>query len=273
MQYPLADLALSRRLERTEGGSSVAWVEARNRVLPGPPREWAEIGGAYAIHDGAASPLTQTFGLGVTGAPTVHDVARIEAFFRDRGAPVFHEVSPLANESTLALLVERGYQPLEYTSVMFRPIAGDVTLDGRIDPSLRVREAGPADATTWAAVSARGWREHGDFTALMDELAQVNATRPDTRSWLAELDGEPIAAAALNVVDGTAYLAGAATVPERRRRGAQLSLLQHRLRAAADAGCDLAMMCARPGSASQRNAERHGFRIAYTRIKWRLPDP
>ena len=40
---------------------------------------------------------------------------------------------------------------------------------------------------------------------------------------------------------------------------------------AADQGCDLAMMCALPGSGSQRNAERHGFRIAYTRIKWQLP--
>jgi hypothetical protein len=30
------------------------------------------------------------------------------------------------------------------------------------------------------------------------------------------------------------------------------------------------MMGALPGSASQRNAERNGFRIAYTRIKWRL---
>jgi hypothetical protein len=27
-------------------------------------------------------------------------------------------------------------------------------------------------------------------------------------------------------------------------------------------------MCAQPGSASQRNAERHGFRLAYTRFKW-----
>ncbi|MCX6621649.1 MAG: hypothetical protein NTY38_11355 [Acidobacteria bacterium] len=40
---------------------------------------------------------------------------------------------------------------------------------------------------------------------------------------------------------------------------------------AASAGCDLAMMCAEPGSVSQRNAERQGFRIAYTRIKWELP--
>jgi len=36
---------------------------------------------------------------------------------------------------------------------------------------------------------------------------------------------------------------------------------------AAAQGCDIAMMCALPGSASQRNAERQGFRIAYTRIK------
>jgi hypothetical protein len=39
---------------------------------------------------------------------------------------------------------------------------------------------------------------------------------------------------------------------------------------AARQGCDLAMMCAEPGGASQRNAEREGFRIAYTRTKWQL---
>jgi hypothetical protein len=33
--------------------------------------------------------------------------------------------------------------------------------------------------------------------------------------------------------------------------------------------CDLAMMVAEPGSDSQRNAQRQGFLVAYTRIKWR----
>ena len=32
------------------------------------------------------------------------------------------------------------------------------------------------------------------------------------------------------------------------------------------------MIVAQPGSGSQRNAERNGFRIAYTRTKWRLVD-
>ena len=83
--------------------------------------------------------------------------------------------------------------------------------------------------------------------------------------------GQPIATGTVCLGEGVALLAGACTVPEARKQGAQLALLEARLRAAAEQGCDLAMMCAAPGSASQRNAERHGFRIAYTRIKWRLP--
>ena len=89
-------------------------------------------------------------------------------------------------------------------------------------------------------------------------------------SFLAELDGQPIAAAALFLSEGVALLAGACTIPEARRQGAQLALLEARLRHAAGQGCQVAMMGAQPGSASQRNAERNGFRIAYTRIKWRL---
>jgi len=70
--------------------------------------------------------------------------------------------------------------------------------------------------------------------------------------------------------DGCVLYAGASTVPEGRKQGAQLALLERRLDFAIDQGCDLAMMCAQPGSSSQRNAERRGFRIAYTRVKWKL---
>jgi GNAT superfamily N-acetyltransferase len=70
--------------------------------------------------------------------------------------------------------------------------------------------------------------------------------------------------------DGVALFGGSATIPELRRRGLQAALLQERLRYAFDHGCDLAMMVAEAGSNSQRNAERKGFKIAYTRIKWRL---
>ena len=67
-----------------------------------------------------------------------------------------------------------------------------------------------------------------------------------------------------------ALLAGASTTPENRKRGAQLALLDARLRFAAEHGAELAMMVALPGSGSHRNAERHGFRVTYTRTKWQL---
>ena len=70
--------------------------------------------------------------------------------------------------------------------------------------------------------------------------------------------------------EGTALLAGASTIPSGRRLGAQNALLDARLQTAVSNQCDLAMMVAAPGSSSQRNAERQGFRIAYTRTKWML---
>jgi hypothetical protein len=50
----------------------------------------------------------------------------------------------------------------------------------------------------------------------------------------------------------------------------QGALLEARMRYAWEHGCDLAMMVAEAGSNSQRNAERQGFRVAYTRMKWKL---
>ena len=88
--------------------------------------------------------------------------------------------------------------------------------------------------------------------------------------FLAELDGKPGAAGVLCLNEGVALFGGASTVPEMRRRGLQSALLQARMRYAAEDRCDLAMMVTEAGSQSQRNAERTGFRIAYTRTKWRL---
>ena len=63
--YPLSDLALSRRLEGAEARSNAAFVEARAEVFPDSGAEWIEVAGASAMFDGVASPLTQTFGLGM----------------------------------------------------------------------------------------------------------------------------------------------------------------------------------------------------------------
>ena len=269
--YPLVDLPLARRLERAEGKSSVGFVEASAKSVPERQAEWADIAGACALFDGPASPITQTFGLGMVRPPTAADFDALEAFFRDRGAPVFHEVSPLADPATLTLLNERGYQPFEFTSILFRPIGGEIRLGRPLNPRVRARPVRADEFGVWTETAARGWSETPGLDELFRDLGRITAAWTGAVAFLAELDGRPIAAGNLSLNDGVAHLAGASTVPEARNQGAQLALLDARLRYAAEHGCDLALMGAAPGSASQRNAERHGFRIAYTRIKWRLP--
>ena len=222
------------------------------------------------MFDGPASPVTQTFGLGMFEPVTAAILERLEEFFRARGAPTFHEVSPLADASALALLNERGYRPMEFTTILFRPIDRDVRLSATRNERIRVRAAGADEQDRWCVAAARGWSEFVEVADQVAELGRVSFNLPGAVCFLAELDGEVIGTGTLHTSDGVVLLAGASTVPEARKQGAQLALLEARLRCGAEAECDLAMMGAAPGSASQRNAERHGFRIAYTRIKWRL---
>ena len=158
--------------------------------------------------------------------------------------------------------------PIELTSVMFRPIQPDVKLARAENPKLTVRVMDKAEAQRWADVAAQGWSEMTEFADFIRDLSLMSAARERGVSFFAELNGEPIATGGLSLGDGIALMAGASTIPAQRQQGAQLALLEARLQYAAAQGCDLAMMCAAPGSASQRNAERQGFRIAYTRIKW-----
>lgn len=270
----LSDLALSRRLEAAEGLSNARHVEARAALSPAVGAAWARVGGAFVLFDGPESPCTQTFGLGVFEPATPALLDEIEGFFRARGAPVFHEVSPLAGPEILPLLGERGYRPIELTTVLFRSPPGAARWTVPANPRVQVRCVGPAERDLWMQVGARGWSEGADPSELLLDLMRVASRRgDDTALFLAELDGRPIGAAGLNISNGVALLAGASTLPEGRRQGAQLALLDARLRHAEERGCDLVMMGALPGSASQRNAERQGLRVAYTRIKWQLMVP
>jgi len=268
--YPFSELSLAKRLERAEAHASAKFVEARAKVSPQSGACWIEVAGAYAMYDGAASPITQTFGLGLFQPITSAELDQIESFFRERGAPVFHEVSPLAGQPLAALLSERGYQPAEFTSVMYRPIRLGTERAAPGNEGIRVRPIGQDEGALWAETTAQGWSDFPELTEYLKQMGPMVVRRDDSISFLAELDGQPIASAALCLHGGVALLAGACTIPEARRQGAQRALLNGRLCFAGEQHCDMAMMCAAPGSASQRNAERQGFRIAYTRLKWRL---
>jgi GNAT superfamily N-acetyltransferase len=266
----LSDHALACRLERAEGISNARFVEARARLDPASGAQWIQVAGAYAMFDGPRSPCTQTFGLGLSQHPASADMDRLESFFHDRGAPAMHEICALAGKAMLPVLNERHYHPVELSDVMFLPLDNAAHRSTEQTNGLRVRVAGENDAAVWTTTLVRGWSDSTDLTDLLTDLAGVSFARENGAAFLVELDDEPIAAGALAIHEDIAQLAGACTVPEYRGRGAQRLLFQSRLEYAARHGCSLAMFCAEPGSSSHRNAQRQGFRFAYSRLKWAL---
>jgi hypothetical protein len=262
-----ADAALAKRLETTEGHGNAAFVDEQARREPYSGAIRTTIAGTLAMFAGVGSPITQTFCLGMHERATVKDLDAIERFFTSRGSPVFHEVSPLAGVELLAMLAARGYKPIEVSNVLYQSIDQFAPID--TNPDLRVRQVEKREAERYGEISVRGWSaELPEVIPFI--LGFARSSVEVATCFMAELDGEPIANAAMFMHGGVALLAGASTVPEGRRKGAQQALLDARLRAAAAQGCDLAMVVTAAGSASQRNSERNGFKVAYTRTKWQL---
>lgn len=264
-----SDAALSRRLERAEGHACAQFAAARRKRFPSSGAEWMECSGAFVVFDGLDSPVTQSFALGLSEDLEPATLDMVERFFYERGSPILLEISPLAGTRVLELLCERNYRPIEISSVLYRELVDTPELPSQ---EIRVRRAATDDEIAlWNEVSTRGWvHDYPEFRDFFAQNAAIVAARQHGFCFLAELDGVPGAAGSLSIHEGVALFAGAATVPELRRRGLQNALLRERLRFACQHGCDVAMMVAETGSNSQRNAERQGFRIAYTRTKWRL---
>lgn len=272
MTHLVTDRALATRLERAEGAANAAFVVARAAVSPQTGATWAEFGGALAMFDGVGSPLTQTFGLGLRGPAGPSDLAAIEAWFGSRGADIAHELSPLADSGLLALLQDRGYRAVEQTTVLLRPPSPPSPVAPAAPATtIAVRVVSSSEADRWAEFAALGWGETTELAAFMRDFGGVSARARGMRSYVAEVDGQIVGTAGMAVHDGIALLAGASTLPASRRRGVQAALLAARLADASSLGCALAVMGAAPGSTSQCNAERAGFRIAYTRTKWMRP--
>jgi hypothetical protein len=260
-----ADLALARRLESAFAWSGEECARVHARRHPGSGAASEPFAGGSAAFLGSGSPLSQAQGLGLDGPVAEAELDRMEAFFRDRGCAAQVEVSSLADPALLARLGRRGYRVSEQSHVLARPLRRGVSFD-EVDSELWVHRIGPDEAGLWSETVMRCFHEGPDGPpAEMVEAGVMAVDFATAACWLARVGDDPAGGAALATHEGTAMLFGDGTLPAYRRRGVQGTLLRARLAHAASAGCELAVLCVQPGSTSQRNGERLGFRVAYAR--------
>jgi len=264
-----ADLSLGRRLEMTDALAGVEFARAWAQQNDFSGEVSLEVAGGHAAFGGIESPLTQAFGLGMSGPVTDSDLTALEEFYRANGSPVNIETCPLADNSLLKLLNERGYRPIEYSNVSVRELTDGDSRTWPTDTSkVHVRRAAVDEAESYSLVVGKSFLENAEVSPDLLRVFTVCFHAPSAHFFFAEADGAAAGGGMMSIHKGVASFGGAGTLPECRNRGVQNALLLARIAAAAMEGCDLAMVATAPGSGSQRNVERLGFRVVYTRTKF-----
>lgn len=260
---------LAQRIEAAEASLIVAaTAAAKDRggwgvVMP--------LAGGFACAAEAGSPMNKVVGLGFGGPVASSALDEVERVLAALGVDVQVELSNLADPEVAALLTARGYRLVGFENVLGRALPPS----RKVKPAdgIAIRRGNPDDIDAWIDAVVEGFAHpddvgvasHEDFPREIVERAERDFEKAGATAYLALCDGEVAGGGGMRITDGIAQLTGAATVPSFRRRGVQTALLAARLADAATAGCDLAVVTTAPGSTSQKNVQRNGFQLVYTR--------
>jgi hypothetical protein len=261
------DLELARRVELAEAQAAVECAEALERFRPGSGAAVRRVAGGFAVYCGKNSPITQAVGMGLDGPVSAEEFDRLEEFYRSRNETVRVETCPLADPSFIEHFGQRGYRVTEFSNVMARPVSTD---EAAPEPpeGVTIEKIGKDQIDLWTLTVSQGFADKFPVSHELLEVMKMFAFGPKTECYLARVDGKIAGGGTLALHDGVAGLFGASTLTVARKRGVQTALLQRRLARASQAGSDLAVSLAQPGSTSQRNIVRQGFRVLYTRVKF-----
>ena len=249
-----ADALLARRIEAAEAANARGCGPRGASVL--------EVAGGCAIFAGADSPLTHAVGIRLNGPVTEAEIDAIEAFFRSRGAKAAIDLCPLAGPGLLQALGERGYRPTEFNNVLVKRLArSEIVL------TPRVRRALVGEDDLWSYTVGRGFFDQPELTTDEMDVGRAIFAMPGAMCYLATAEtGASAGGAVLAIRDGLATLFADSTISQFRCHGLHRELIAARLNEAIAQGCDMATASTLPGGVSQRNYERAGFEVAYTRV-------
>ena len=267
---------LAARLEGLCAAEVDRFVATSQAEDPDSQAATLRVAGGVAAWVEHGMSVNQAFGLGFSEPVTTMDIEKIERFYAMRRQGAVMGVCPLSHHSLLASLAARRWATIGFENVLVRPLAGlhdSLGAEASVPlPAVTVTEATTvAERDLWARLAAIGFSAPEEPTREQLNLARIVVRRNGTRLFLAWVDGEAVGTGELFITDNIAWLSGDATLEHARRTGVQRALQLHRLAVARDSGATLAVSEADPGGVSQRNMERLGFRVAYTRVQMAAP--
>jgi N-acetylglutamate synthase-like GNAT family acetyltransferase len=134
-----------------------------------------------------------------------------------------------------------------------------------------IRRGSPDEARELGSIVERAFFPEGAPEAFQDLLTPLYQTEGAVTFAAVienDIENKIVACGAGLVIPEHRIFAicGAGTMAEYRGRGLQTALLRARSQTAAKAGCEYAAVVTQGGTTSQRNCERLGFQVAYSKV-------
>lgn len=212
--------------------------------------------------------LNQALALGLRGPVASAQLERVERLLGKGGHPVVLELAPTAHADLPRLLAERGYCIQSFQHVLEKKINSRIsTATPDWDSQVQVRRIEAQEMVLWCQVVHAGFLSVDTLGSGEEAASGFSAEAAGNQLYLATVDGHPAGAAVLGCFNGVGVCSGTSVLPRFRGLGAQRALVAARLEAAEQAGCRWACSAVLPGSASQANLERCGFRVAYPKVE------
>ena len=232
----------------------------------------ADIAGGKAMLMAPDSPMNSVKGVGITGPVGRTDLDAIANFFASRGskAPVPFDACPFADDSLHTLISQRGWPLAGFEQVLWRVIAPT-----QPDPvphaiaGIAIAPINERRAEEWAIVLARVFSGQDSPPQWQIDIGLRTFSRRGRHS----VGGDPMAARSSGAARSFIYrkavakLSGrAGAAPEFRKRGLQTAMLLTPPPSSRGFGLRrVQKIDTKPGTTSQRNVQRLGFHVAYTR--------
>ena len=289
MKY--VDTTLARRMEAAEDVPQVEIARVLQRTHPEVGADILEIAGGHAVFAGLNSPVGRAIGLGFDAAVTAAQLDEVEAFYKKHDAPSTVDITPVTHGSLLELLKTRGYVLAELNNVMTRKLEPRERFEESV-PGVEFRACAPEETQLWTHTMLRGFFPEDQIPEGWDKLLAPMAQVPNSLATLVWGKENPHPVSPPRDVSGQAppsetrvgqpqpvaccggmisrehrmiAFGGTSTLAQYRGRGIQTAAMGRRMNRALAEGCDLAVVVTSGNTTSQRNAERMGFTLAYSK--------
>jgi GNAT superfamily N-acetyltransferase len=256
------DRDLVRTIEWSSARATALHAEALARTSPasGSTVEWFDGGALVSL--GAGRYVNRAVGVGLGDASATEWFDALEGFYGARSMPAKAEVSPWVTSDFLAESRARGYSIEWFRNVFARELDALPTRS----PVAEIAEVDDATYEAWREILSNEATPGSPERAVADEFCDARHQVQGAVDLVLSDRGAVVATGSLLVVDGIAWLGGAATRTSARGHGFQSALIADRLHRAREGGADLAAVTALADGPSSRNLHALGFQLLYTQV-------